>query len=135
VDQRFQSQGPRERHGSGVEALLDEVNLSKDTVHRIWRAAGVKPHRVDRYMTSNDPDFETNAADVIGLYLNPPQHAAIFCVDEKFARIEREVIARGIFTSVKDLARKIMRYIRAYAKDARPIRWKYSDVTRRINLC
>jgi hypothetical protein len=49
-----------------------------------------------------------------------------------FARIERDVIARGVFTSVKDLSRKLMRYIRAYSKDARPFRWKYSDITRRI---
>jgi transposase len=68
-----------------VRKLARELNLSKDTVHRIWRAAGVKPHRFDRYMASNDPDFETKAADVIGLYLNPPQHAAVFCVDEKSA--------------------------------------------------
>ncbi len=202
-------------------------------------------------MASNDPDFETKAADIIGLYLNPPQHAAVFCVDEKsaiqaldrldpvlplspgrverhgfeyyrhgtlslyaaldvktgkvhgrtaarhtseefvafleqvvgqcrpgqeihiiadnlsahktkkvehflaahrnvrlhftptysswlnqveiwFARIERAVIARGVFTSVQDLARKLMRYIRAYGKTAKPFRWKYSDVNRRI---
>jgi transposase len=68
-----------------VRKLARELNLSKDTVHRIWRAAGVKPHRLDRYMASDDPDFETKAADVIGLYLNPPQHAAVFCVDEKSA--------------------------------------------------
>ena len=200
---------------------------------------------------SDDPDFESKAADIIGLYLNPPQHAAVFCVDEKsaiqaldrldpvlplspgraerhgfeyyrhgtlslyaaldvrsgkvlgktaerhtseefvgflgqvaaackpqqeihiiadnlsahktqkvaafleghpnvklhftptysswlnqveiwFARIEREVIARGVFTSVKDLARKLMRYIKAYSKNAKPFRWKYSDVKKRI---
>ena len=40
---------------------------------------------VDRYMASNDPHFEQKAADVIGLYINPPQHAAVFCVDEKTA--------------------------------------------------
>jgi transposase len=237
-----------------VRKLARELNLSKDTVHRIWRAAGVKPHRLERYMASDDPDFETKAADIIGLYLNPPQHAAVFCVDEKsaiqaldrldpvlplspgrierhgfeyyrhgtlslyaaldvksgkvhgktaarhtseefvdfldqvvglcppeqeihiivdnlsahktkqvsefleshpgvklhftptysswlnqveiwFARIEREVISRGVFTSVKDLAQKIMRYIRAYSKTAKPFKWKYSDVTRRIKLC
>ena len=202
-------------------------------------------------MASDDPDFETKAADIIGLYLNPPQHAAVFCVDEKtaiqaldrldpvlplspgrverhgfeyyrhgtlslyaaldtatgrvhgktaarhtsqdfiaflkevvalcpprqkihiildnlsahktklvqqfleqnprvsfhftptysswlnqvelwFAKIERDVIARGVFTSVSDLARKLRRYINAYSANARPIRWKYSDATRRI---
>ena len=49
-----------------------------------------------------------------------------------FAKIEREVIARGIFTSVPDLARKLRRYINAYSSHARPIRWKYSDPTRRL---
>jgi transposase len=231
--------------------LAQHLGVSKDTVHRIWRAAGLRPHRLERYMASNDPDFERKAADIIGLYLNPPQHAALFCIDEKsaiqaldrldpvlplspgraerhgfeyyrhgtlslyaaldvktgkvhgkttarhtsdefvsfleqvvnqckatqkvhiildnlsahktkkvsefleqhpnvtlhftptysswlnqveiwFGRIERDVIARGIFTSVKDLARKLMRYVRAYAKNARPFRWTYSDVSRRI---
>jgi transposase len=230
------------------------LQISKDAVHRIWKTAGVKPHRLERYLASNDPDFESKAADVIGLYLNPPQHAAVFCVDEKsaiqaldrldpvlplspgrverhgfeyyrhgtlslyaaldvksgkvhgktaerhtsdefvdflgqvvglckpkqeihiivdnlsahktrkvdefltlhpavklhftptysswlnqveiwFARIERDVIARGVFTSVNDLARKLMRYIRAYSQNAKPFQWKYSDVKRRIQLC
>lgn len=237
-----------------VRKLARELQISKDAVHRIWRTAGVKPHRLERYMASDDPDFEAKAADIIGLYLHPPQHAAIFCVDEKsaiqaldrrdpvlplspgrierhgfeyfrhgtlslyaaldvksgkvhgktaarhtseefvdflsqvvavckpkqdihiivdnlsahktrsvaefldshpevklhftptysswlnqveiwFARIEREVIARGVFTSIKDLARKLMRYIQAYSKDARPFQWKYSDLTKRIKPC
>lgn len=237
-----------------VRKLARELDISKDAVHRIWQKAGVKPHRLKRYMASDDPDFETKAADIIGLYLNPPQHAAIFCVDEKsaiqaldrldpvlplspgrierhgfeyyrhgtlslyaaldvktgqvhgktaarhtsdefvnflgqvvsqcqpkqevhiivdnlsahktkkvsdfleshpevklhftptysswlnqveiwFARIEREVIARGIFTSVKDLSRKLLRYIRAYSKTARPFQWKYSDDGKRIRPC
>jgi len=45
----------------------------------------LKPHRLERYMASDDPDFERKAADVLGLYLNPPQHAAVFCVDEETA--------------------------------------------------
>jgi hypothetical protein len=52
-----------------------------------------------------------------------------------FARIEREVIAHGVFSSVRDLARKPMRYIRAYSKTARPFKWKYSDVRWRVPLC
>jgi transposase len=232
-----------------VRKLARELQVSKDTIHRIWRTAGVKPHRLERYMASDDPDFEAKTADIIGLYLDPPQHAAVFCVDEKsamqaldlldpvlplspgrverhgfeyyrhgtlslyaaldvksgkvhgktaarhtseefvdflgqvvglcqpkqeihiivdnlpahktqqvqdflelhpqvklhftptysswlnqveiwFARVEREVIARGVFTSIKDLTRKLMRYIRTYAKNARPFRWKYCDVNR-----
>ena len=49
-----------------------------------------------------------------------------------FAKIERHVIARGAFTSVPDLSRKLMKYIRAYAKTAKPFRWTYTDTTRRI---
>ena len=54
-------------------------------VARIWAKHGLKPHRLERYMASNDPHFEARAADVIGMYLNPPAHAAVFCVDEKTA--------------------------------------------------
>lgn len=231
--------------------LAAALNVSKDAVHRVWQQAGLKPHRLERYMASNDPDFETKAADIIGLYLNPPEHAAVFCVDEKtaiqaldrldpvlplspgrierhgfeyyrhgtlslyaaletstgrvhgkttarhtsqdfvafldevvahcparqqihiildnlsahktrlvdqfleknprvqlhftptysswlnqvelwFGKIERDLIARGVFTSVPDLARKIKRYIRAYSANAKPIQWKYSDPKQRI---
>jgi len=234
--------------------LASRFGVSKDTVQRILAQADVRPHRLERYMASDDPDFETKAADVIGLYMSPPQHAAVFCVDEKtaiqaldrldpvlplspgrlerhgfeyrrngtlslyvaldvktgkvqgktavrhtsaefvgfleqvvsackpqqeihiildnlsahktakvgefpesnsnvkfhftptysswldqveiwFARLEREVIARGIFTSVTDLARKLMRYVRAYSKTARPFKWKYTDVRKRILPC
>jgi transposase len=231
--------------------LAAALSVSKDAVHRVWKEAGLKPHRLERYMASDDPEFETKAADIIGLYLNPPQHAAVFCVDEKtaiqaldrldpvlplspgrverhgfeyyrhgtlslyaaletatgrvhgktaarhtsqdfitflkevvalcpprqkihiildnlsahktklvrqfleqnprvsfhftptysswlnqvelwFAKIERDVIARGVFTSVSDLARKLRRYINAYSANARPIRWKYSDTKKRL---
>jgi transposase len=231
--------------------LAAALGISKDAVHRAWKQSGLKPHRLERYMASDDPDFESKAADIIGLYMNPPQHAAVFCIDEKtaiqaldrldpvlplspgraerhgfeyfrhgtlslyaaldtatgrvhgktaarhtsrdfvaflkevlrlcpphqqihiildnlsahktalvhdflehnprvhfhfaptysswlnqvelwFARIERDVIARGVFTSVPDLARKLRRYINAYSANARPIQWKYSDPARRI---
>jgi len=234
--------------------LAGQLRISKDTVQRIWRKAGLKPHRLERYMASDDPEFERKAADIIGLYLHPPQHAAVFCVDEKsaiqaldrldpvlpmspgraerhgfeyyrhgtlslyaaldvrsgkvhgktatrhtsdefvkfleqmvglckpkqeihvildnlsahktqkvagflqqhpnvklhftptysswlnqveiwFSRIEREVIACGVFSSVSDLARKLIRYIRAYSKNARPFNWKYSDLRHRVTTC
>jgi len=230
--------------------LAVHLGVSKDVVHRVWKEAGLKPHRIERYLASDDPEFESKAADIIGLYMNPPQHAAVFCVDEKtaiqaldrldpvlplspgraerhgfeyyrhgtlslyaaletrsgkvlgktaarhtsqefvgflrevveqaparevhiildnlsahksqvvrdflamhphvhfhftptysswlnqveiwFSKVERDVIARGIFTSVKDLARKLRRYISAYSANAKPIQWKYSDPVRRI---
>ncbi len=227
------------------------LGLSKTTVQRVWAQARLKPHRLDRYMVSDDPRFEEKAADIIGLYMNPPQHAAVFCVDEKtaiqaldrldpvlplspgraerhgfeyyrhgtlslyaaldiqtgkvqgmtaarhtsaefvsflqglvsrtawakeihivldnlsahkikdvgrfliehprvrshftptysswlnqvelwFAKIQRDVISRGIFTSVADLGNKLRKYIRAYSKSARPFRWTYTDPNRRI---
>ena len=234
--------------------LAAQLGISKDTLQRIWRKAGLKPHRLERSMASDDPEFERKAADIIGLYLQPPQHAAVFCVDEKsamqaldrldpvlpmspgraerhgfeysrhgtlslyaaldvrsgkvhgktaarhtsdefvnfleqrvglckpkqeihvildnlsahktqkvagflpqhpnvklhftptysswlnqvelwFSRIERDVIARGVFSSVSDLARKLIRYIRAYSKNARPFNWKYSDLRHRVTTC
>ncbi|SPK70469.1 Integrase, catalytic region [Cupriavidus taiwanensis] len=238
-------------HWSSYKLAAELGDVSVTAVQRIWRKHGVRPHRLDKHMISNDPDFEIKAADVIGLYLNPPAHAVVFCVDEKtaiqaldrkdrmlplspgraeshgfeykrngtlslfaalnttngqvigktaprhtseqfvafltdvvasqgaeqeihlicdnvsshktdlvrtflsehrnvrlhytptysswlnqvenwFARIQRDVIARGIFTSVKDLARKLMRYIRQHNKDPKPIKWKYDDPSRRI---
>ena len=65
--------------------LARALGINHMMVARVWRRAGLKPHRLERYMASDDPDFERKAADVIGLYLNPPQHAAVFCVDEKTA--------------------------------------------------
>src|SRR5712691_3228440 len=65
--------------------LAHELGLSKSTVQRILTQARLKPHRLERYLASDDPDFEAKAADIIGLYLDPPQHAAVFCVDEKTA--------------------------------------------------
>ena len=238
-------------HWSSRKLAAELGDVSFSAVQRIWRKHGLQPHRLERHLVSNDPDFETKAADVIGLYLNPPAHAAVFCVDEKtaiqaldrkdrmlplspgraqshgfeykrngtlslfaalntatgevlgktaarhtseqfvafladivasqprrreihvicdnvsshktdlvedflakhrrvhmhytptysswlnqvenwFARIQRDVITRGIFTSPKDLDKKLMRYIRQYNKDPRPLKWKYADPSRRI---
>ena len=65
--------------------LAKEFGISKTTVQRVLAQAKLRPHRLERYMAGNDPDFEQKAADIIGLYMNPPQHAAVFCVDEKTA--------------------------------------------------
>src|SRR5215831_21003477 len=64
---------------------LAPAGVSKDAAHRVWREAGLKPRRLERSLASDDPEFERKAADILGLYLNPPQHAAVFCVDEKTA--------------------------------------------------
>lgn len=65
--------------------LAARVGVSNTTVLQIWRRAGLQPHRLDRYLTSPDPEFETKAAEVIGLYLKPPEHAVVLCIDEKTA--------------------------------------------------
>jgi transposase len=61
------------------------LGISHMLVARVWRRAGYQPHRLERYMLSDDPQFEEKAADVIGLYLNPPQRAVVFAADEKTA--------------------------------------------------
>jgi hypothetical protein len=61
------------------------------------------------------------------LALTPEQLAELW-----FSKIERDVIARGVFTSVTDLRPKLMRYIKQYNKTAKPFRWAYADPTRRI---
>jgi hypothetical protein len=52
-------------------------------VGRIWRANGLKPHRVDTFKVSNDPQFADKLEAIVGLYLNPPEHALVLSVDEK----------------------------------------------------
>ena len=61
------------------------LKIHHNLVAKAWQRAGLQPHRFERYMQSDDPDFESKAADVIGLYVNPPDHAAVFAVDEKTA--------------------------------------------------
>jgi hypothetical protein len=68
----------------------------------------------------------------VRLHFTPTYSSWLNQVEIGFAKIEREVIARGIFTSVPDLARKLRRYINAYSANARPIQWKYSDPSRRL---
>ena len=53
--------------------LAQHLGISHMMVARVWQRAGLKPHRIERYMASDDPDFETKAADIIGLYVKPPQ--------------------------------------------------------------
>jgi transposase len=68
-----------------LRKMASVMKVSKNLIARIWKEADLKPHRLERYMASNDPQFEEKAAAIIGLYLHPPQNAAVFCVDEKSA--------------------------------------------------
>ena len=60
-----------------------QTRLSKSTVHRIWRAFGLQPHRSKSFKLSTDPFFVEKVRDIVGLYLNPPDKALVLCVDEK----------------------------------------------------
>jgi transposase len=64
-------------------SMAAETGLSKSTVGRIWKAIGLKPHQVDNFKISNDPQFIDKVRDVVGLYLDPPEKALVLCVDEK----------------------------------------------------
>jgi transposase len=75
-------------HGAthwSTRSLGRKLGVQHTIVARAWQHAGLQPHRLERYMRSTDPEFETKAADVIGLYLDPPQHAVVFWIDEKTA--------------------------------------------------
>ena len=72
-------------HWNSYKLAAELGDVSASTVQRIWRKHNIRPHRLERHMISNDPVFKTKAADAIGLYLNPPARAAVFCVDEKTA--------------------------------------------------
>ncbi|MEV6337815.1 IS630 family transposase [Nocardia vinacea] len=64
-------------------SMAKQTGLSKSTIGRIWKAFELKPHRVDEFKISNDPQFIDKVRDVVGLYLDPPEKALVLCVDEK----------------------------------------------------
>ncbi len=59
------------------------TGLSQSTISRIWRAFGLKPHRAEGFQLSTDPLLVDKVRDIVGLYLDPPHHALVLCVDEK----------------------------------------------------
>lgn len=63
--------------------MAKTCGVSKASVQRIWHANGLKPHLVETFKLSNDPHFIEKLEDVVGLYMNPPENALVFCVDEK----------------------------------------------------
>ena len=63
--------------------MAERTGLSRSTIGRIWKAFNLRPHRADGFKLSNDPLFVEKVHDVVGLYLNPPENAAVYCVDEK----------------------------------------------------
>jgi transposase len=66
-----------------TRSMAAEVGISEASVRRIWRAHGLKPHLVETFKVSNDPNFAEKLDTIVGLYLNPPEHALVLCCDEK----------------------------------------------------
>ncbi len=64
-------------------SMAKASGVSISSVQRIWRAFGLQPHRLETFKLSTDPDFVAKVRDVVGLYVSPPQHAIVLCVDEK----------------------------------------------------
>lgn len=66
-----------------TRTMAEALNTTHSFVNRVWKSVGLKPHLEKQFKVSNDPNFEEKLCDVVGLYLNPPENAIVFCVDEK----------------------------------------------------
>src|SRR6266851_2522869 len=82
VDRTLRTTPPGATHWS-CRTMAQAVGVSPDTVNRVWRENGLKPHLVRTFKLSTDPRFVEKLTDVVGLYMNPPEHALVLCVDEK----------------------------------------------------
>jgi len=82
VTRTLESTPPQATHWS-TRSMARATRLSHMAVARIWRAFGLQPHRTENFKLSSDPFFVEKVRDIVGLYLNPPDHAVVLCVDEK----------------------------------------------------
>ena len=82
IEKTAQQKPSRRTHWS-TRTMAAAVGISEASVRRIWRAHGLKPHRIHTFKLSNDPRFAEKLEDVVGLYLNPPEHALVLSLDEK----------------------------------------------------
>src|SRR5215472_9268574 len=82
IVQTLESRPPGATHWS-TRSMARRSGISTSSVGRIWRAFGLQPHRLETFKLSTDPLFVTKVRDIVGLYLNPPDHALVLCVDEK----------------------------------------------------
>ena len=74
---------PENRTHWTTRAMAETIGLSQTAIVRIWHAFGLQPHRVENFKLSKDPQFVEKVRDVVGLYMHPPEHAVVLCVDEK----------------------------------------------------
>jgi transposase len=82
ITRTLESTPPQATHWS-TRSMARATKLSHMAVARIWRAFGLQPHRTETFKLSSDPFFVEKVRDIVGLYLNPPEHAVVLCVDEK----------------------------------------------------
>lgn len=82
VDMTLHDQPRASTHWS-CRSLSKELGVSKDAVHRIWKAFGLRPDRAETFSLSKDPQFVEKVRDIVGLYMSPPDNALVLCVDEK----------------------------------------------------
>lgn len=73
---------PAATHWS-TRSLAEHLGTSPSMVQRVWKEVNLRPHRVKTFKVSNDPQFAEKVVDIVGLYLDPPEHALVLCVDEK----------------------------------------------------
>jgi len=74
---------PKDATHWSTRGLAKVLGINHSFVNRVWREVGLKPHLTIQFKVSNDPAFEEKLHDVVGLYCSPPEHAVVFCVDEK----------------------------------------------------
>jgi transposase len=82
VERTLHEDPPAATHWT-LRSMAKASGLAPSTIHRIWREHGLKPHRVETFKLSNDPRFVEKVRDIVGLYVNPPEHALVLSVDEK----------------------------------------------------
>jgi len=82
ISRTLESTPPDTTHWS-TRSMARATQLSRATISRIWRAFGLQPHRTESFKLSSDPFFVEKVRDIVGLYLNPPDHAVVLCLDEK----------------------------------------------------
>lgn len=81
--QKALDERPSEGTHWSVRSFAEATGVSKSTVHRYFQLFGIQPHRTQNFKLSTDPFFVEKVRDIVGLYLNPPDHALVLCVDEK----------------------------------------------------
>jgi transposase len=83
IVRKTMQQTPKAATHWSTRSMARATGVSRNTVHRIWQAHDLKPHCVETFAFSRDPEFVTKLIDVVGLYMNPPEHAIVLSVDEK----------------------------------------------------